>query len=212
MQREVKFVNDPDKKGGGGISRVLNILVTAVLALLVCFLAVKIFFVTWVEVDQTSMSPTYSDGETVFVNRLGGVERGEVVVFYDADVSAPRLASAFGWFAGDAKLLIKRVIATEGDKLWLEEGADGSYSLKIGRADTGEAVGEEYYADGVRVEIPAFEYTAASAGVLLGTSRWSPYTVAEGCVFVMGDNRPNSEDSRSFGAVPLSRIIGTALN
>ena len=56
-------MNDPDKKGGGGISRVLNILVTAILALLVCFLAVKIFFVTWVEVDQASMSPTYSDGE-----------------------------------------------------------------------------------------------------------------------------------------------------
>ena len=36
-------MNDPDKKGGGGISRVLNILVTAILALLVCFLAVKIF-------------------------------------------------------------------------------------------------------------------------------------------------------------------------
>ena len=124
--------------------RAVNIALTAILALLLCFVLLKIFFITWVTVDQSSMYPTYEDGETVFINRSGDVARGEVVVFYDADVSAPRISSAFGLFAGDAKLLIKRVVAKEGDEIWLEELGGGEYALRIGCADTGETIGEEY--------------------------------------------------------------------
>ena len=61
------------------VLRAVNIALTVIVALLVCFIVVKIFFVTWARVDQTSMSPTYEDGETVFVARLGEVERGSVV-------------------------------------------------------------------------------------------------------------------------------------
>ena len=136
-----------NKQNGGkksGILRAVNIALTAVIALLLCFVLLKLFFITWVTVDQSSMYPTYEDGETVFINRSGDVARGEVVVFYDADVSAPRLSSAFGLFAGDAKLLIKRVVAKEGDEIWLEELGGGEYALRIGCADTGETIGEEY--------------------------------------------------------------------
>ena len=37
-----------------------------------------------------------------------------------------------------------------------------------------------------------------------------PYTVPEGCIWVMGDNRENSADSRYFGAVPQENLIGVA--
>lgn len=193
--------------------RAVNIALTAVIALLLCFVLLKIFFITWVTVDQSSMYPTYEDGETVFINRSGDVARGEVVVFYDADVSVPRLSSAFGLFAGDAKLLIKRVVAKEGDKIWLEELGGGEYAVKIGCADTGEVIGEEYFdAEGAPVTLAPITLSPDTAGVLYATTRLDPYVVGEGCIFVMGDNRGGSVDSRAFGDVPLSRVIGTAMN
>ncbi len=193
--------------------RAVNIALTAILALLLCFVLLKLFFITWVTVDQSSMYPTYEDGERVFVNRNGGVARGEVVVFYDADVSVPRLSSAFGLFAGDAKLLIKRVVAKEGDEIWLEELGGGEYALRIGCADTGEVIGEEYFdAEGAPVTLAPITLSPDTAGVLYATTRLDPYVVGEGCIFVMGDNRGGSVDSRAFGDVPLSRVIGTAMN
>ena len=193
--------------------RVINIILTAIIVLLLCFVVLKIFFITWVTVDQTSMYPTYEDGETVYINRQGDISRGEVVVFFDSDVAAPRLSSAFGLFSGDARLLIKRVVATEGDSLWLEEIGDGEYALKIGCKDTGNVIGEEYFdAEGNRVELAPITLSPDTAGVLADTTRWDPYVVGEGCIFVMGDNRSGSIDSRSFGDVPLSRVVGAALN
>ena len=50
---------------------------------------------------------------------------------------------------------------------------------------------------------PAYFYDA---------TRWDPYVVGEDHVFVIGDNRNGSIDSREFGDVPLSRVVGTALN
>lgn len=205
-----------NKQNGGkksGILRAVNIALTAILALLLCFVLLKIFFITWVTVDQSSMYPTYEDGETVFINRSGDVARGEVVVFYDADVSVPRLSSAFGLFAGDAKLLIKRVVAKEGDKIWLEELGGGEYAVKIGCVDTGEVIGEEYFdAEGAPVTLAPITLSPDTAGVLYATTRLDPYVVGEGCIFVMGDNRGGSVDSRAFGDVPLSRVIGTAMD
>lgn len=205
-----------NKQNGGkksGILRAVNIALTAVIALLLCFVLLKLFFITWVTVDQSSMYPTYEDGETVFINRSGDVARGEVVVFYDADVSVPRLSSAFGLFAGDAKLLIKRVVAKEGDEIWLEELGGGEYALRIGCADTGETIGEEYVGpDGAPVQLAPITLSPDTAGVLYATTRLDPYVVGEGCIFVMGDNRGGSVDSRAFGDVPLSRVIGTAMN
>lgn len=194
------------------ILKIVSISLSVLLALLVCLVVVKIFFVTNLTVDQTSMYPTYEDGETVFVNRLGKAERGAVAAFYDRDVAVPRLASAFPVFSGDALLLIKRVVGLAGDQIWLEETA-GGYEINVLCAENGETVREEYYdGAGNKVDLAPITLDPDTAGVLYDATRWDPYVVGEGCVFMIGDNRPLSQDSRVFGDVPTSRIVGIAIN
>jgi len=86
--------------------------------------------------------------------------------------------------------IIKRVIATEGQTV------DIDFEKGI------------VYVDGVALEE---SYINTSTTLNLGTE--FPLTVAEGCVFVMGDNRNNSTDSRSpeIGQIDCREIIGKAI-
>lgn len=94
----------------------------------------------------------------------------------------------------DTKLtLIKRVIATGGQTIDLKNG--------IVYVD-GQPLNEPYI-NGVKTE--AAEYTEEN------TNLKYPYTVPDNYVWVMGDNRGNSADSRVFGPVPLDSITGRAI-
>ena len=84
---------------------------------------------------------------------------------------------------GSAKELIKRVVAVEGETV---EGHHGGVYVN------GKRLQEPYLADGVT------------------SSDFMPQRIPPGHVWVMGDNRPNSRDSRYFGSVPESGIVGRA--
>lgn len=84
---------------------------------------------------------------------------------------------------------IKRVIAVGGQTVTLKDGY--------------------VYVDGVQLNEP---YTGGKPSLPLdGSTITFPYTVPEGYIWVMGDNRTNSSDSRAFGAVPLSAVNGHAV-
>ena len=80
--------------------------------------------------------------------------------------------------------LIKRVVAVAGDKVAIEMH-NGKYTLKV----NGKWVDEPYINGNMH------------AGM-------SEHTVSEGCVFVMGDNRNNSTDSRILGEISVTHIVG----
>jgi signal peptidase I len=80
------------------------------------------------------------------------------------------------------ELLIKRVIGLSGETIEVREG-----TVYI----NGQPLEEAYL-------------------VRKTTGTYGPSTVPEGHVFVMGDNRGASNDSRIFGAVPLERVVGRA--
>lgn len=87
------------------------------------------------------------------------------------------------------RTLIKRVIATEGQTVDIND-EDGMV-----------------YVDGV----PLTEsYTQGETYTLDGNFTY-PYTVGEGELWLMGDNRENSQDSRHFGSVPASTVTGKAV-
>jgi signal peptidase I len=83
------------------------------------------------------------------------------------------------------EILLKRVVAVGGDTVGLEDGV--------------------LVVDGRQVREP---YTDPDA---IDSVYFGPVKVRPGTIFVMGDNRANSDDSRDFGAVPTDRIIGRAV-
>ena len=83
------------------------------------------------------------------------------------------------------EILLKRVVAVGGDTVGLEDGVLVVDGRKV----------REPYADPDAIDSVYF----------------GPVRVRAGTVFVMGDNRANSDDSRDFGAVPTDRIIGRAV-
>ena len=89
-------------------------------------------------------------------------------------------------------VLVKRVIATAGQTVDLQDG-------KV--VVDGQALDEDYTTGmswPLSVQAPAAQVSY-------------PYTVPDGCVWVMGDNRENSADSRYFGPVDRSDLIAVAL-
>lgn len=89
---------------------------------------------------------------------------------------------------GEHPALIKRTIAVAGQSVDLRAGA--------------------VYVDNVKLNEP---YTHGQPSVPLDSSIQYPFRVPDGDIWVMGDNRTNSGDSRYFGPIPLTSVQGRAV-
>ncbi|MBE7062770.1 MAG: signal peptidase I [Clostridia bacterium] len=146
------------------------------------------FVFTIVRVDGSSMEPTLYNNERLVMIRLGyEPEAGDIVV---VDVSDKENISKQD---KEKKRYIKRIIGMPGDVLRFEEAEGRIVVLRNG------ALLEETY-------ISSDVYSTMD--MVLGTD----YTVPEDFVFVMGDNRPRSADSRtkSVGYIHVDNVLGKA--
>jgi signal peptidase I len=168
------------------------------LALCVQAYAVKPF-----KIPSPSMEPTLRVGERVLVNRfshrLGGTPKvGDIIVFKPPADADEQFCAARGEGAGTqtpcgrtvaqrtTPPFIKRVVAVAGDTIAIRNG----HAIRNGkRAD---------------------EPFAAPCGAGSGCNFPHAVRVPAGMVYVLGDNRGNSDDSRYWGPVPVSAVIGTA--
>jgi signal peptidase I len=130
-------------------------------------------------VAGSSMVPTMFDGERVAVSRISSVpERGAIVRYAPPDLPRRRY--------------LGRLVALPGDEI---EGVDGRL-LVNGRS-------EQYWTYGLGRLVTDTEREA-----LATTTDIPRQSIDEDCVFVLGDNRANSRDSRHFGCVPLDHVLG----
>ncbi len=151
-------------------------------------LLIKAFLLQAFYIPTASMDPTLREDDRVLVNKLsyrvGDVQRGDIIVFRKPD-GAP----------GDIEDFIKRVIGLPGETISF---SDGTVFID-GRSLT------EDYVRGVPTTtqqlIPGCDTTPAVAD----TCR-----IPADTLFVMGDNRESSFDSRRFGPIDQSSVIGRA--
>ena len=162
------------------------------LLIIVIMLAARSVVLDPVRVDGRSMQDTLEDGNIMLVNRLAyafsAPKRGDIVICYYPDQY---------YVENDLKYAtrVKRVIAVAGDTIELKDG--GVY--------VNGALLDEPYLDGkITPEGSLSRYEEDAVALLDGN------VVPEGTVFVMGDNRPVSRDSRNekVGAIPLYRVVG----
>lgn len=192
--------DERDRAGAAGARRLRGALEWIVVvggAVAVALLA-RAFLVQAFYIPSESMEPTLRENDRVLVNKLaydvGEVDRGDIVVF-------ERPEEDLG--PADIKDLIKRVVAVEGDSLVIEGGV-----VSI----DGVPVDEPYLAEGTVTADAQGVGDPTAGGVLHRCSTDDPCIVPEGYVFVMGDNRSNSRDSRfpEVGYIDVDTIVGEA--
>lgn len=148
------------------------IVFAAVLAIVVLTIFVRTGFV-----EGSSMVPTMHEGDRYLISNLFYTpKQGDIIVF------SPDVADNTG-----SKLWVKRIIATEGQKIYINP--------ENGKVYIDDVLYDEPYLN----QITEPKITE------------NPITVPEGHIFVMGDNRGDSKDSRSIGCVDTRRIVGRLL-
>jgi signal peptidase I len=186
-----------DRSDKGGLPFLVEFPLLVLVALAVAIL-IKTFLIQAFWIPSGSMIPTLEIDDRVLVNKLeyrfGEPELGDVVVFvspYGDHTSEPfgelvvrTIVESIG--IRTARVpddFIKRVIGTEGQVV---EIVDNRVLVD------GVVIAEPYLPDGVRM------------------NDMEPVEVGEGQLWVMGDNRNHSSDSRVFGTIPVDDVVGRA--
>ncbi len=159
---------------------------------LVAVLFVTTFFVRHSIVEGWSMKSTLSEGDTLIISDLFYTpEAGDIVVVEDYTTNLK-------------KPIVKRVIATEGQKVNVR--AEGVYV-------DGKLLDEPY----VFVDYEGYRYTTYAIGALRDNPTYRQFVdgyefvVPKGELFIMGDHRNDSKDSRDIGTVSVDSVLGKVL-
>lgn len=152
--------------------RVLKRTVDALIVVAAVAAIIATLFLPVLQIAGTSMEPNLNDGDIVILVKTDKLKTGDLCAFYYSN-----------------KILIKRVIATPGDYLWIEP--DGTV-----------------FVNGIELDEPYLqEKSLGECDVEF------PYQVPENAFFMMGDQRESSIDSRSsvIGCISVDQMLGKIL-
>jgi len=165
------------------------IIVALVLALFIRTLVVQAF-----KIPSGSMEPTLEIGDHILVNKFLYGMKIPFTSLRLLPLEKPQRGDVivFIYPQDRSKDFIKRVVAVEGD--------------------TVRVMNKKLYINGVPAADPhaVFKEEAVFPPEVQSRDNYGPTTVPPGCLFVMGDNRDRSLDSRFWGFVPLTDVRGKA--
>jgi signal peptidase I len=194
------------KPAAVGVKRALLTAVLMIVAVRVGTFAVAFGLVEAFHIPSGAMMPTLRVGDRLMIRKgHGHIQRGDIVVFkYPRDPSTD---------------YVKRVVAAGGDTVEVRGGV-----LMINGSPLGQPLDEPCTYRDEHAPIPdgaeqpcklLRETNAGRAYTIMQmpdrtAADFPPQTIGAGEVFVMGDNRDNSHDSRHWGPLPVALIKGTA--
>jgi signal peptidase I len=184
-------VSAPTKKET--IREILSTIGVLVAALMVAFALIAWVFQSY-EVDGPSMETTLQNRDRLIVwkvprtiaritNKPYIPNRGDIIIFIESGLSN------FG--SSDNKQLIKRVVALPGERVVVQNGVITVYNQE--------------HPGGIN---PDKQFAHAHIVQEHSPDRDVDVTLADDQLFVCGDNRPNSLDSRTFGPIEANQIVG----
>jgi signal peptidase I len=174
-----------------GLRGVISTILLLAIAPLIAF-GITTYIIQSYQVDGESMETTLQNNDRLIVDkaprtlsRLTGhpfiPHRGDIIIFNQANLPD----SSFG----QSKQLIKRVIGLPGERVVVKDGKFTVYNSEHPQGFNPDTT-------------TGYKITAAT------TPGEVDLTLQENQIFVSGDNRPNSEDSRYFGPVNVEAIVG----
>lgn len=185
----------------GSTLRELPLLIVVALAIA---LVIKVFLFQAFYIPSASMENTLMVNDRILVSKFAydfsTPQPGQIVVFVPPSLASELpppptgLAGLFNTVKSDLGLpsatdnYIKRVIAVGGDTVEIRHAT--------------------LYVNGNSIDEPYLDADARKPTSMLN---YGPYTVPAQHLFVMGDNRGDSQDSRYFGAIPESSVVGQAV-
>ncbi len=184
-----------------------NILVAVFLALLV-----RSYILTGYKVPTGSMAPTLRPGDFIFAYKppygfkipfsskklsLSAPKRGEIVVFTYPD----QIRTSY----------VKRIIGLPGDLVSIENGVVNVNGIQFKYEELNEDINSELPRSDLQRAAREIAPEGQRQVLFLKNSpkkNFGPIVVPPGEVFLIGDNRDASDDSRYWGSVPIERIEG----
>ncbi|HBI72796.1 MAG TPA: signal peptidase I [Lachnospiraceae bacterium] len=173
--------------------------IVVIVVALVLSLFIDSTIIAKAEVEQSSMENTLFEGQQLIVNKLSYTfdepKRGDIIIFLENEEkgniidnfirSVKNRFSSSDEIAAEQERLVKRVIGVAGDEIDIQNGY--------------------VYINGERLE------ESYVNGITLPGNLKLPITVGEGELFVIGDNREVSRDSRDFGPIDVKQVEGKAV-
>lgn len=186
MEQEVQ--NEPELSAEEKRQRTLKEVRSWILTLgipVIVVLLLNIFICRFAFVVGSSMYPTLHNKDVMLVRKIAYSPKNSDIIVVDVRDND----------SIEEDHIVKRVIAIEGQTVDIDYGLNA------------------VYVDGVQLDEPYINMSGDDPMIDRTGTGYQSFTVPEGCVFVMGDNRNNSLDSRSgsVGMIPEGSIMGGVL-